>query len=823
MPAPFRTLAPARAFAPFLALLLAVAAAPVAAQQPTGYQQPPEPIRAILDQAPTPLVLTSPDRTLMVLMERPGLPPISEVAAPYIPAAGMRLNPRTGFSTRVATFTGLSLMASDGSTQSMRRIALPAGARVTRPQFSPDGRWLSMSVVQDGGSMLAIAEVATGAVRLHDRVIVNGAMGEPCAWLSTSASLACTLIPADRGAEPKSPEAPAGPVVQESDGKRAAERTYQDLLGDGHDEARFEHHLGSRIGIVTLVGDVTTVGSTALYDTPVPSPDARYLLVNSVHRPFSYVVPLGRFPLRTEVWDLTGRMVHLVHDRPLAGERSTAFDAVAPGPRGAGWRADAPATLAWIEALDDGNPSKAADARDRVLTLAAPFDRTPTEHLRLATRAGGVTWISASRALVTERWWKTQRTKSWLIDPSKPTAVPRQMFDRSSEDAYADPGAPVLVETAQGTAVGMTTPDGAAIYLRGQGASAEGDRPFLDRMDLATGKLTRVWRSAGAQLESVVAVLDAKATRIVTRRETADEAPNYWHRDLVRRRAPIQLTRFADPAPQFAGLKAELITYTRADGVQLSAKLYLPPGYDRAKDGPLPFLLWAYPEEFKSKDAAAQVRGSQYQFVRPSGSSHLFALTQGYGVLDGPTMPIVGEGSADPNDSYVEQLVASAQAAVDEIVRRGVADRSRVAVGGHSYGAFMTANLLAHSQIFRAGIARSGAYNRTLTPFGFQQEERNYWEARDLYERMSPFTYADSIKAPILLVHGMNDDNSGTFPIQSERFYAALKGNGATVRYVQLPGEAHGYLARESVGHMLFEMVRWLDQYLKKPREAALR
>src|SRR5687767_9487120 len=280
------------------------------------------------------------------------------------------------------------------------------------------------------------------------------------------------------------------------------------------------------------------------------------------------------------------------------------------------------------------------------------------------------------------------------------------------------------------------------------------------------------------------------------------------------------LTEFKDPAPQFAGVTRELIKYKRADGVDLSATLYLPAGYDRSR-GPLPFLFWAYPQEFKTAAAAAQVRGSPHRFVRPQGASHLFLLTQGYGVLDDPAMPIVGEGTAEPNDTYIEQLVAGAKAAVDEVVRRGVADRERIAIGGHSYGAFMTANLLAHTDLFRTGIARSGAYNRTLTPFGFQAEERTYWEATDIYTKMSPFTYATRINEPILLIHGGADDNSGTFPVQTERFFAALKGAGATARYVVLPNEAHSYRARESTLHTLWEMSDWMDRYVKKagPRQ----
>ena len=794
---------------------LPFATAALPAQQ--RYQQPPEPIRAILDASPTPAVLPSPDRTRLLVLERPGLPPIADVAAPYIPAAGLRINPRTNYPARVQTLTGVSLLSIRGGAT--LPLKLPAGARVTSPRFSPDGTRLAMAVVRDGGSVLAIADASTGDVTVHEKVVLNGATGEACTWLSTSAALACKLVPAGRGPEPAAPTTPTGPIVQESDGRRSAERTYQDLLGSAHDEARFVHYLTSQGAIVTVAGAVTPVGAPGLLASIAPSPDAQWLLVNRIHGPFSYVVPLSRFPVATEVWTMDGRVAKVVHDRPLEQERSTAFDATSPGPRGISWRADAPATLAWAEALDGGNPAVNVPTRDKVVTLAAPFTGAPVTHAELATRFAGVTWVNATTAMVAERWWKTQRTKTWRIDPSNPAAAPQLVWDRSAEDAYGDPGSPVQVMNAQGQYVALTSPDGRAIYLEGEGASPEGDRPFLDRMELATGKTTRLWRSTGAQYETVVAVLDPQGTRLVTRRETVTEAPNYWVRDLRARIAPVQLTRFADPAPQFAGLKGELITYTRADGVQLSAKLFLPPGYDRAKDGPLPFFLWAYPEEFKTREAAAQVRGSPHRFVRPAGSSHLFLLTQGYGVLDGPTMPIVGEGSAEPNDSYVQQLTSSAQAAVDEIVKRGVADRDRIAVGGHSYGAFMTANLLAHTRIFRAGIARSGAYNRTLTPFGFQQEERPYWQAREIYTTMSPFTYADSVKTPILLIHGMNDDNSGTFPVQSERFYAALKGNGATVRYVQLPGEAHGYLARESVGHTLFEMVSWLDKHVKPKRQ----
>ena len=786
-----------------------------------GYRQPPEPIRSILDATPTPRVAVSPDNTQLLLLGRPNLPGIAEVAAPYIPMAGQRLNPNTGFPTRAATSSSLSMMnIASGDT---RTVAIPAGVRVGNVRWSPDGKHAAFPLIENQGAMLGVLEVSTGIVSRVGTMRLNGAFGDPCAWLPSSDAFVCKTIPEGRRALPMAPAVPGGVIAQESFGTKSPERTYQDLLGDKYDETRFTYYGTSQLAVVTLAGATRVIGSPAIYTSAIPSPDGRYLLTSAIHTPYSYVVPMGRFPLVTDVWMMDGTKVRNVHDKPMAVEQSTAFDAVDPGPRGIAWRADAPATLAWIEALDGGDPANRATNRDRVVTLDAPFAGQPVQHLAVATRVRGVTWMKNDVAMITEYWWKSRMTKTWLFNPSTPGATPRLLVDRSAEDAYSDPGSPVMTMNAQGTMVAQLSADRRAFFMTGEGESPAGAQPFVDRVDIATGKATRLWRSQGEQYEEPIAMLDDRGARILTRRQSTTEPPNYWVRNLIARMAPRQLTKFTDPAPQFAGITSKLITYQRPDGVQLSATLYLPAGYTPEKDGRLPFFFWAYPQEFKSAKAAAQVRGSPYLFVRPTGASHLFMLTQGYGVLDGPTMPIVGEGNKEPNDTYVEQLVASAKAAVDKVVDMGVADRDRIGVGGHSYGAFMTANLLAHSNIFRAGIARSGAYNRTLTPFGFQQEERPYWEANGIYSRMSPFTYADSIKTPILLIHGMNDDNSGTFPIQSERMYAALKGNGAIVRYVQLPGEAHGYLGRESVGHTLAEMVSWLDQFVKptKPRTKA--
>ncbi|MFN2399021.1 MAG: prolyl oligopeptidase family serine peptidase [Gemmatimonadaceae bacterium] len=790
-----------------IALLLAARVA--AAQEP--YKLPPAPIPQILDAAPIPAASVSPDRAWLLVLERASLPPISEVAAPELRLAGERINPRTNGPSRELALTALRLVSVAGGV--VRPIEAPRGARLGDVRWSPDAARIAFTVTAAEGIELWVADVASGKARQLTGPLLNATTGIPCTWIAMGTSLICRTVPSSRPKAPKAPETPTGPVIQESEGRAAPNRTYQDLLGSPSDEALFDHYFSSQLSLIGLDGSTRPVGAPAIFNAVQPSPDGRYVLVEITHRPFSYLVPMGRFPSRVEVWDLDGKLVKLLADRPLHEEVSTSFDAVPTGIRDVEWRSDVPATLVWKEALDRGDPKVQVSKRDRIATLSAPFNTQPKTLLDAETRLGNVIWARPDLALVNESWWKTRRTKTWALDPSSPAATPRLLFDRSSEDRYNDPGRFLTTVGSLGTPVLLTTRDGRSAYLAGGGASLEGDRPFLDRVDLATGRTERLWRSEAPYYEEVVSVLDGAGRRAITRRESVRDVPNYFLRAIDTRKT-AQLTKFRDPAPQFAGITSELIRYKRSDGVDLSATLYLPAGYNKSK-GPLPFLFWAYPREFKTAAAAAQVQGSPYRFTRPTAASHLFLLTQGYGILDGPTMPIVGEGDAEPNDTYVKQLVSSAQAAVDKVVEMGVADRDRIAIGGHSYGAFMTANLLAHSRIFRAGIARSGAYNRTLTPFGFQAEERPFWQAREIYMEMSPFTYADSITAPLLLIHGAADDNSGTFPLQSERLYSALKGNGTKVRLVLLPAEAHGYRARESVGHTLWEMVTWLDTYVK--------
>ncbi len=800
----------ARALPAFV--LLAALAGPVLAQDGLAYQQPPAPIADILDTKPTPTPSLSPDRTTLALFERANLPPIAELAEPMLRLAGYRINPRNNgpANSRVTWLTGLSLQPVAGGEA--RTVALPANARFLSPSWSPDGKSIALMMDAPTGLELWVVDVASGQARKLTDARVNAAGGGAFDWLPDSSGLMVRMTPEGRGAAPDVSRAPVGPTVEESMGRTAPARTYQDLLSNAGDEALFDHYFTSQLTLVPLNGPARTLGAPAVYLGAGVSPDGQHVLQTTARRPYSYVVPAALFPADVVVTDLQGRVVHRVADLPLRDNIPTPFDAVAPGPRSVQWRADAPATLVWTEAQDGGDPRTPAEVRDRVFMLAAPFNAGPTRLIDLKERYAGVTWGDADTALVNSRWFNTRHETRYVVDPSNPGSG-RVLLERNYQDRYNDPGSPVTEPNDQGFPVIRFARDG-RVLTTGPGATREGEYPFLAAMDLSNGQSERLWSSASGDYESVVGILDEEGRRLVTRRETRNDPPNLFVRDLDASRQDA-LTTFPDPAPQLAGVSKQTIAYTRADGVALSGTLYLPAGYDKDRDGPLPLVMWAYPAEFTDAAVAGQVVDSANRFTRPGGISHLFLLTQGYAVLDDPSMPIVGVGGAEPNDTYVEQLKASAEAAVEAVVGMGVADRERIAVGGHSYGAFMTANLLAHTDLFRTGIARSGAYNRTLTPFGFQAEQRTYWEATETYTEMSPFTYANRVNEPILLIHGEADDNSGTFPVQSERFYAALKGNGATVRYVVLPLEAHGYRARESVGHTLWEMTRWLDQYVK--------
>ena len=754
------------------------------------------------------------------------MPTVAELAQPIHRIAGARINPKTnGRQQRGGNVIAITLRSiADGAE---KKVTVPPNANIGGVSFSPDAKRLSFTNTKENGIELWVADTTTGQSRLvsgTDRL--NGTGGDPVDWLKDGVTLLVQLVPTGRGPAPVEPLVPTGPNIQENHGKAAPTPTFEDMIKTNHDEDLFEYYFTSQLATIdSATGKKTLIGKPGILENVTPSPNGEYILVSRIKRPFSHLLPMNGFPKDVEIWTRRGEVAKKIADLPSS--ENTPINGVEIGPRSVRWRPDQPSTITWAEALDGGDLKNKVPFRDKVVSLTAPFSGAPVEVAKTEGRFGGISYTEKGVALLSESDRATRRTRTWILEAG---AEPRKLWDRRQQDAYTNPGSPVVKRDGGGGGGrggfggfggggGLILQNGDNILLIGTGSSPDGDRPFIDRLNLKTLKSERLFRSAEKTYEAIIAPLDEDAKTLLTEFETSSASPNYYVRDVAAgtKRA---ITQFKDPAPQLAGVEKQFITYDRKDGVKLSATLYLPPGYKKGER--LPLVMWAYPREFTDTDTASQVSGSPYRFTRVSGISHLFLLTQGYAILDGPTMPIVGPGET-ANDTYVDQLVASAEAAVNKVVEMGVADRDRIGVGGHSYGAFMTANLLAHCDLFRAGIARSGAYNRTLTPFGFQSERRTFWEVPEIYGKMSPFYYANKINEPILLMHGEADDNSGTFPIQSERFYMALKGHGATVRYVTLPFEPHGYIGRESTLHTLAEMINWMDKYVKNagPRDNA--
>ena len=787
------------------------------AQVDITYQLPPKEILELADAKLAPVVQVDKKAENIILLHRNRYSSIAELSETELRLAGLRINPVTNIDSRVAYVNNITLMKV-GEKEQRKVSGLPAEPRLTNFSWSPDETKMAFTNTTSTGVELWILNIASASCKKLTDANLNANIGRPFSWFADGNSLLVKFLPDER--KPlivKAESIPVGPTVSVSDGKKAQNPTFQDLLKDKADEFNFEQLAMSTLFKVDLNGNKILWKETAMFTQTDFSPDGEFVLITDIQKPFSYLVTLNRFPSTTTIFDKNGKEVKVLLESPLIEDLPKGNDATRKGMRSINWKNDEPATIFYVIALDEGDPEKEAEFRDEVFILNAPFNEQPVSVLKTMNRFAGITWGNNQVAIARDRWIKNRNTKTYLFNPSEPGAKPTVLFDMSYEDNYNNPGSFVTAKNQFGE--NTLVINGDKIYLTGPGYSPEGIRPFFDEFNLNTKTANRLWRADGKEtLENISEVINAPQGVLLTRVESQSVYPNYYIRNTIKRIAPQQITFFENPVKSISGIYKELITYKRADGVELSGTLYLPDGYDRQKKEKLPMVLWAYPREFKDASSAGQVTSSPHTFTLPSYGSPVFWVTRGYAVLDNAAFPIVGEGDKEPNDTFVEQLVANAKAAIDVVDSLGYIDRTRVGVGGHSYGAFMTANLLTHSDLFAAGIARSGAYNRTLTPFGFQNEERSYWEAPDVYNTMSPFMNADKMKTPLLLIHGEADNNTGTFPMQSERYFNALKGMGAPVRLVLLPKESHGYSARESVLHVLWEQDEWLEKWVKNKK-----
>ena len=794
-----------------------------------GYDQPPKAILDVMRAPSPPSAHVSPTQDTILLVSQQDYPPLSRVATPFLRLAGARIEPGNhskhdtpgGYGIRPCIRSFELVRIADGVRTA---VQLPVAACPESPTWSADGKQFAFANVVSTSVELWIGDARSGKVRQVPGVRLNPMFGSELQWMPDQKTLLVKLVPGNLGAPPPKPLVPAGPSIQETGGAQGQSSTYEnrDTLGSGHDEDLFDYYAVSQLALVDAASSaITLLGAPGLYDLLESAPDGRHLLVSAIHKPYSYVTTHDRFPRTVEVWDTANR------DRPavqtiakLALADRVPIHGVALGPRDFFWRPTEPATLLWAEALDGGDWNVKVPARDKVMLQKAPFTSAAVELTRTEQRLQGISWSERPEiALVHEYDHNRHWRRAVLFNADQPQQTPRVLWDLSSEEKYANPGQPVHRQQANG--FWLVRVEGDSIYLAGTGSSPDGDRPFLDRLDLKTKKSERLFRSDKESYERFLSFRGVDPRSFLTWHQSVNEPPNAYLRTLgAAQQAPaseavfassrVAVTQIADPTPAVRAIKKRLVKYKRADGLDLSFTLYTPPGYQEGTR--VPTILYAYPRDYADASKAAQVTGSQATFTRLR--NYRLLLLAGYAIIDNASFPIIG----DPKkayDTYLEQLVADAKAAVDEAVRLGVADPKRIGVTGHSHGALMTVNLLAHSDLFRAGVATSGSYNKTLTPFGFQNERRSVWEAPEVYRKASPFFFVDKLKTPLLIIHGADDANPGTTPLQASKLYEALRGNGGTSRLVMLPHEPHWYSAMESNEQLLYELVSWFDKYVK--------
>jgi len=801
------------------------------APAPSGYNQPPKEILDVMRAPSPPAISVSPTQNTILLISWQDYPPMSRVAKPFLRLAGARVE--TGNHSRHDTPGGYGIKPCASAFELIQiaggartPVVLPSGTCADNPKWSADGKQFAFANVAHDSVELWVGDARGGKVHKIPGVRLNPMLDHELKWMPDQRTLLVKLVPDGRGAPPGRPVVPSGPSIQEAYGEKGQSSTYEtrDTLNNKHDEDLFDYYALSQVALVdTTTAKITRLGKPANFEAVEPAPDGHHLLVIAIHRPYSYVTTHERFPRTVEVWDTIHRrkiQTHTLAKLPLADRVPIHGEPL--GPREFDWRANEPATLVWAEALDGGDWNIKVPARDKVLMQKAPFSTPAIEIMRTEQRFQGIAWTErANTALLYEYDHNRHWTRTFVVNVDDAAQKPRLLWDRSTEEKYANPGTPVSRRLPNG--VPVVRMDGDTIYLSGLGASTDGDRPFLDSLDLTTQKSERLFRSDKAAFERFLSFTDKHARSFMTSHQSVIDPPNAF---LYTLGAPVvappgeatfaatrsAITHIPDPAPVVRAIKKRLVKYKRADGVDLSFTLYTPPGY--VEGTRVPTILYAYPLDYADASKAGQVSGSQATFTRLR--LHRLLLLAGYALIDGASFPIVG----DPRkayDTYTEQLVADAKAAVDEAVRLGVADPSRIGVTGHSHGALMTVNLLAHSDLFRAGVATSGSYNKTLTPFGFQSERRTVWEAPEVYQKVSPFFFADKLKTPVLIVHGADDANPGTTPLQASKLYEAIRGNGGTTRLVMLPHEPHWYTAMESNEQLIYEMVQWFDKYVKDP------
>lgn len=788
------------------------------AQENLSYQKPSKSILDLADYERAPSVSMDTKKEYMLLSYRNTYKTLDDLNQEELRLGGLRINPVTNISSTVTYITNIKLRKIKDKTE-IQVSGLPENPRISNISWSPNDKKISFSHSTNTGVQLWVLDVASAKATKLTEATVNANLGNPFNWFNDNETILVKMLPKKRATllDAKK-DLPTGPIISNANGSKSQNRTYPDMLKNKNDEINFENIITSELYKVNINGTATLFKTADMYAGESFSPDGNFLMLTTIQKPFSYIVPLSRFPLRTVVYDTNGTEIKTVNEVPLNEIMPKGFMAVRKGKREMSWRNDKPATLSYVVALDEGDQANKVDFRDEVFLWNAPFDAAAISLVKTPQRFSNVIWGNDNVAIVSDEWYDTRNTKTYLINPSDLNQKPKVISDRNSQDIYSDPGNFETKKNQYNKYVLAIENDNA--YRIGDGFTKDGQFPFIDEFNLKTLQPKRLYTSTYKdKKEDLLEIEDFKKGEILVQIQSKNDYPNYYFRNIKQKNSLTPITTFKNPFESIKNVSKQVIKYQRKDGVELSGTLYLPEGYDKVKKEKLPLLIWAYPAEYKDKKSAGQSNQNPNEFTFPYYGSFVYWVTKGYVVLDDASFPIIGEGTTEPNDNFMSQLVDNAEAAINAVDALGYINKKKVAIGGHSYGAFMVANLLTHSNLFACGIARSGAYNRTLTPFGFQSEQRNYWERPDVYNTMSPFMNADKMKTPMLLVHGEADNNPGTFTLQTERYFQALKGLGAPARMVILPKEAHSYVAKENILHLLWEQDQFLEKYLKNNEE----
>ena len=785
-------------------------------QENINYQVPSSEILDLVEYDRPPTVTYDNEKNFMLFLYRDNYKSIEDLSQEELRLAGLRINPKTNIGSRITYYNNIKIKNLKNKRSEIEDIiGIPSNPKIANINWSPNQKNIAFTNTSSDGVKLWVLNLESRSlVKLSD-LKLNSNIRDVINWLNDSEILIKVIPENKKELIDQSGIVPLGPTISSNDGENAQNRTYQDLLKNKTDEFNFEQLVTSDLYKVDLNGRINKWLDSDMYTDITPSPDGEFVMVSNIKKPFSYIVTYGRFPKSTNIYDNEGMLVSNLVDVPLIEELPQGFNAVWNGKRNFSWRMDKPSTITYMVALDNGDPSKEVEYRDELFELNAPFKGNGNTIFKSINRLAGIIWGNKTNAVAIDYWIKNRNEKTYLFNPSNINQKPRIIYDRNYQDRYSDPGSFITERNAFNKSVLKI--DSNNLILMGDGYSEKGQFPFVDRLNLDNLKSKRIYESNYTnKLENLVD-FDVNKKQLLVRIESKNDYPNYYFKNLNGKKV-TRITDFNNPFEQLSKVDKQVITYKRNDGVELSGILYLPVGYDKTSKEKMPMIMWAYPREFKDKSSAGQNTNNPNEFTYPYYGSMVYWVTKGYVVLDDASFPIIGEDKTEPNDDFRNQLVENARAAINAVDKLGYIDKDRVAVGGHSYGAFMVANLLSHSDLFAAGIARSGAYNRTLTPFGFQSEERSYWQAPDVYYTMSPFMHADKMKTPLLLIHGEDDNNSGTYPMQSQRYFNALKGLGAVVRLVMLPKESHGYSSKESIYHVLWEQDQWLEKYVKNKK-----